>query len=326
MANNMNTVAADAGNNYQLDNAVLDVYSQDILYGAQPHLRFESIVRKQTELGVMPGNTIKFLKYASLTGSNVLTEGTAMETRYLSTSTISISVGERGFATKVTELLLKSSFLNIMEQTATLLGMHYAVNRDAEIRDVLLAGTNVKYSQAGGAATTRAGLISSSTFNVDLIRDAVEFLATAKAPKFGLDAYMCFVHPHQARYLRSDAAWVNVQNYASPENMLSGEIGRIEDVRFIETTQIPYVKIATQDIWADGVDTGTNTVVAANSATDVYRAVIVGDYAVGMAESLPVEMRDNGVIDFGREHALAYYGIWGAGLIETAHSCILETA
>jgi len=165
-----------------------------------------------------------------------------------------------------------------------------------------------------------------SVFNVDLIRAAVETLATNKAPKFDLDAYVCFVHPHQARYLRADSAWINVANYAAPTNMLTGEIGRIEDVRFIETTQVAYIKQNTQDIWADGEDTNINTGLAANAATDVYRAAIVGMNAVGLAVALPVELRDNGVEDFGRTHSLAYYGIWGAGLIETGHSLILETA
>jgi N4-gp56 family major capsid protein len=326
MASQINTVAADNGALVQLDNAVLEVWSKDILYQAQPQMRFEAVAQKQTELGVLPGNKISFLKFNSLGGSSALTEGTDMETDVMSTSTISITVSEQGKAIAVSEMLLRSSFLNVMDRAATLLGMHYAKNRDSLCRDTLLAGTNLKYSQAGGAAASRADLVATSTFNVKLVRDAAEFLATNKAPKFNGDAYICFVHPHQGRCLREDNAWIDVRVYAQPDQIYAGEIGRVEDVRFIETTQVPLVKKATQDIWADGADTGTNTAVAANAATDVYRAVVVGDYSYGIAESLPVEMRDNGVEDFGRKHSLAYYGIWGMGLIETGHSLILETA
>ena len=42
---------------------------------------------------------------------------------------------------------------------------------------------------------------------------------------------------------------------------------------------------------------------------------MLGDNAFGHAISLPVELRDGGVLDFGREHALAWYSIWGFGLI-----------
>ncbi len=321
-----NIAGATNGNNVKLDNSVLEVWSKDILYTAQPNLRFESVAQKQTELGVLPGNKINFLKFNSLSGSPQLTEATPMTTNNMTTSTVSITVSEQGFALSVQEFLLRSSFTNVMDRAATLLGMHYATGRDSMIRDVLLAGANVKYSQAGGAAADRATLGATSTFNVKLVRDAAEFLATNKAPKFNGDAYICFVHPHQGRTLREDPAWIDVRVYAQPDQIYAGEIGRIEDVRFIETTQVPYVAKNTQDIWADGVDTGVNTAIAANAATDVYRAVCVADYAVGVAESLPVEMRDNGVEDFGRKHSLAYYGIWGAGLIETAFSVVLETA
>ena len=42
---------------------------------------------------------------------------------------------------------------------------------------------------------------------------------------------------------------------------------------------------------------------------------MLGDNAFGHAISLPVELRDGGVLDFGREHALAWYSIWGWGVI-----------
>jgi len=326
MASQVNIAGTTSGNYIKLDNEILDVYSQEILFQAQPVLRFESICKIQTELMTTPGSTIKFLRYASLTGISDIAETDTIEKDALSTSLVSISVSEHAKAVSMSELLLRQAADNVLDRASTVLGLHYAKDRDRLIRDTLLTDTNVLYSQKGGAATTRAGVVVGSTFDVNLVRDAVELLATNKAPKFNGDAYVCFVHPHQARYLRADSAWINVQNYASPENMLSGEIGRIEDVRFIETTMVTYVKINTQDIWSDGADSGDNTVIAANTVTNVYQAIIVGDWVIGLAEGLPVEMRDNGVQDFGRQHSLAYYGIWGAGLIETGHAAILETS
>lgn len=326
MADLITISGSDSGNFSKLDNVLLDVYTREILFKAQPALRFEAIAVKKTDLTATPGQTLKFLQYNSLTGSSALTEITDMETDIVSSNVISISVGEHGKALQFSELLLRTAITDVLSDASQLLGMHYAKSRDELIRDELLTGTNVKYSQAGGAATARAGLNANSIFDVDLLRDSVEFLAAGKAPKFALDAYVCFVHPHQARYLRADPAWVNAQNYTNPENILNGEIGRIEDVRFVETTMIPYIAVGTQDIWADGVDTATNTAVAANSNADIYRAIMVGDYSVGMAEALPVEMRDNGVQNFGRYHSIAWYGIHGVGLIETGHSVILESA
>jgi N4-gp56 family major capsid protein len=326
MASQINIAGTTSSNFIKLDNMLLDVYSQEILFSAQPIMRFESIAKVQTELMSTPGSTIKFLKYSSLTGKSDILETDTVSTNAMSTSTVSITVAEHAMAIAVSELLLREAADNVLDRAATLLGMHYAKDRDRLIRDMLLTATNILYSQKGGSATSRAGLVSGSVLDVNLIRDAVENLATNKAPKFGGDAYVCFVHPHQARYLRADAAWINVQDYANPQNLLTGEIGRIEDVRFVESTMVTYIKKTTQDIWGDGADTSDNTVTAANNATDVYQAIVVGDYALGLAEALPVEMRDNGVEDFGRKHSLAYYGIWGAGLIESGHIAILETA
>jgi len=323
MPDTRNIVGANSGNDVQLDNVVLAAYSQEILFQAQPAMRFESVCVRRTELSVMPGNTIKFLRYNALSGSSSINETDTIVTDTISTSLFDITVGENAKAVSMSELLLRSSVTDVLQDASVLLGQHYARSRDSQIRDALLSAPNVVY---GGGKTTRADLVSTDLFDVDAVRWAVEVLATNKAPKIQGDAYVAFIHPHQARFLRKDPAWVNAQNYANPDNILSGEIGRIEDVRFIETTQIPIVKKATQDIWADNADTGSNTALPANNNTDVYRAVVVGDYAVGLADALPVEMRDDGVIDFGRTRKLAYYGIWGVGLIETGHAVIIETA
>ena len=36
---------------------------------------------------------------------------------------------------------------------------------------------------------------------------------------------------HQSRTLRDDPAWINASTYGAPEQLFSGEIGRIDDVR-----------------------------------------------------------------------------------------------
>jgi hypothetical protein len=54
---------------------------------------------------------------------------------------------------------------------------------------------------------------------------------------------------------------------------------------------------------------------ATGNAAEVYESIMIGDNAFGHAISLPVEIRDGGVLDFGREHALAWYAIWVLGII-----------
>jgi len=56
-----------------------------------------------------------------------------------------------------------------------------------------------------------------------------------------------------------------------------------------------------------------------------YNAIMIGDNAFGHAIALPVELRDGGVIDFGREHGLAWYAIWGFGMITGESRVLLNT-
>ena len=62
-------------------------------------------------------------------------------------------------------------------------------------------------------------------------------LAAKNVPRLG-ETYVCFVHPHQSRRLRDTPEWIEVTKYAAPGNFMLGEIGRLDDVVFIETTQI----------------------------------------------------------------------------------------
>lgn len=322
MANQTTIAGASTGNFVKLDHQILTTYANEVLFQAAPLLRFDSIVTRHDELMTTPGNSITVLKYNSLTGKSDIAETATIEAQAMAASTIQVTVTEHAKAIEVSELLLRQSQDNTMERAAQLLGRHYASDLDRVIRDALYSGSNVLWAKS---RANRAALTATDYFDMALIKDGVEFLAVNKAPKFNGDSYVCFVHPRQSRRLRDDSGWLHVSAYAKPENMLSGEIGRIDDVRFVETSAVNYIPIGTQNIYSDGADSGDDTAVAANSNASVYRAVMVGDYSVSLATGLPVELRDNGVMDYGRKHGIAYYGIWGAGLLETGHSVILES-
>jgi hypothetical protein len=59
---------------------------------------------------------------------------------------------------------------------------------------------------------------------------------------------------------------------------------------------------------------------------DVFKAIIMGEDYFGYAVGLPVELRDGGVVDFGREHSLAWYAIWGSGILHPERAVVVETA
>lgn len=353
--------AYTAANSTMLTPAIQTIWSKEILFQAMPVLRFEQFLVKKTELGTAPGLTVNFMRYRSLDGAQQLVEGVRMETHALSAEQITITVAEHGFAIAVTELLLNASFDDVMASGARLLGRNMATYIDALARDTFMGAPSVLYgydklaSWSAGAARTPLspydrGMFADSEatmatnggffFTSALVKDAVETLATKNVPRLG-ETYVAFVHPHQSRRLRDDPEFIEVTKYAAPGNFMLGEIGRLNDVVFIETTQVfqgNTTPPATQQL---GTNIPTNTaqkwggqpsrtasgstpaIPAVTSspanpnapANPLYRALVIGDNAAGHAISLPVELRDGGVLDFGREHALAWYSIFGLGLI-----------
>ena len=105
---------------------------------------------------------------------------------------------------------------------------------------------------------------------------------------------------------------------------------RYEDVRFITTTVMPNgANSAIDPDTGDYVDVGYVAALASGSSgnlTTIYQAVVFGEYSFGHATALPVELRDNGVEDFGREHGLAWFSIWGQNTLENPNIVVAETA
>jgi N4-gp56 family major capsid protein len=307
-----------------LSPAVQTIWSKEILFQAMPILRFEQFAVKKTELGVTPGLTVHFMRYNNLAPASQLVEGIAMSTVALTASQFDITVAEQGFAVAVTELLLNASFDDVMATAARLLGRNMALYLDASARNTLLLASSKLYGynkfalanavrtplspyDHGTPATSRAALAAGNySLTTAVVKDAVETLATKNIPRLG-ETYVCFVHPHQSRQLRDDPEYIEVTKYAAPGNFMLGEIGRLSDVVFIETTQV-----------YSNYYTGTSTPL-------FYDSICIGDNAFGHAISLPVELRDGGIVDYGREHRLAWYSIWGLGLITDQSIVVLET-
>lgn len=361
---------AYSGSNSSLNQAIQTIWSKEILFQAMPILRFEQFAVKKTELGVAPGLRVNFLRYKNFgVNPTPLTEGVRMTTNALTAEQIAITVAEHGYAVAVSELLLNASFDDVMASASRLLGRHMAQYLDVQARNTLAAATSAVfgYDRSGFTAATTFNTYAEGTpgtkisdlngnfkLTTGAIKDAALTLASKNIPRLG-ETYVQFVHPKQSRDLRSNPEFIEVTKYAAPGNFMLGEIGRLYDVVFIETTQVnsfaassvidytssvgapstaTYVPVTANTYPGAGgnpeaVDAGSTAAnpgggsngTVPSSATSpatsstVYESIMIGDNAFGHAISLPVELRDGGVLDFGREHALAWYAIWGLGVI-----------
>ena len=340
---------AYSGANSQLTQAIQTIWSKEILFQSMPILRFEQFAVKKTELGVAPGLQINFMRYNNLGAASSLVEGVRMSTHALTAQQFSITVAEHGYAIAVSELLLNASFDDVMASASRLLGRNMALYLDGQARDTLMAASSAIYGyQAPEVSTAKYGAYNNGTPAADrvgltgdyylspaVVKDAVETLATKNIPRLG-ETYVAFVHPHQSRKLRDNPEFIEVTKYAAPGNFMLGEIGRLYDCVFIETTQVEKVpggagvnytgdSAVANPVYPTGGGYTTPVTKEGDGDSDRYSAIFIGDNAFGHAISLPVELRDGGILDFGREHALAWYSIYGLGLITDQSVVIAET-
>jgi N4-gp56 family major capsid protein len=358
---------AYSGSNTSLSQAIQTIWSKEILFQAMPILRFEQFAVKKTELGVAPGLRVNFLRYKNFAvDPTPLTEGVRMTTNALTAEQIAITVAEHGYAVAVSELLLNASFDDVMASASRLLGRQMAQYLDVQARNTLSAATSAVFGydrssvqgvndwyNEGTVATQMSDLDGNYKLSTGAVKDAALTLAGKNIPRLG-ETYVQFVHPKQSRDIRSNPEFIEVTKYAAPGNFMLGEIGRLYDVVFIETTQVK--KLAVNAAYTTSTSVGlpasqievpvkANTApgsggnpesadytaekgyltTATGNGAEVYESIMIGDNAFGHAISLPVELRDGGVLDFGREHALAWYAIWGLGVITDQAICKVYT-
>jgi len=358
---------AYSGSNTSLNQAIQTIWSKEILFQAMPILRFEQFAVKKTELGVAPGLRVNFLRYKNFAvDPTPLTEGVRMTTNALTAEQIAITVAEHGYAVAVSELLLNASFDDVMASASRLLGRQMAQYLDVQARNTLSAATSAVFGynrtslqgvndwyNEGTVATQFSDLDGNHKLSTGAVKDAALTLASKNIPRLG-ETYVMFISPAQSRDIRSNPEFIEVTKYAAPGNFMLGEIGRLYDVVFIETTQVK--KLAVNAAYTTSTSVGlpasqievpvkSNTApgsggnpessdytaekgyltTATGNGASVYEAIMIGDNAFGHAISLPVELRDGGVLDFGREHALAWYAIWGLGVITDQAICKVYT-
>lgn len=318
--------AVNAGTGFnQMMHATRDVFSAEIWYAAQPITKFDQFTTKRSELGGQPGRRIQIPKMGNLKRGGPLREGVDMTTQSMSQSQQSIEVGEWGNAIGFSEYLLQVAYYDQLSAASILLGRDMALVLDLALRDVARGGVNVIYA---GGVNSRGALTSTMVFDTVVVKDGVEALETANAPKWAGDHWICFAHPHQMRGFRDDPDWINASLYSGVNQIYTGEVGRYEDTRFVSTTVMPNGANNARDPVTNAyVDPGYAPELrgAGSGGINVYQAVMFGENSIGHATGLPVELRDNDR-DFGRQHGLAWYSIFGQDILEAANLVVIESA
>lgn len=319
-----------------LTNALRPVYSAEIYYAALPTQRWDQFPVKRVELGHEPGNVLRLPKLEDIKRGGKITESdTIGEGKGLELSYDELTIYEYANSVKLTELLMHYSFFDQMSNATIALGRDYSVVTDLELRDAVSEVTSTIFSSVSAENDEHADLTSTDKFNTTMIKDGVEQLESASVSKIDGEYFICFIHPHQARAIRDDQAWISVNTYnMGGMPIYRGEIGMYDDVRFIQTVSQPngansatktngdYVDVGFREDLALGYDWGDSKL----NQVPLYEAYMFGEYFFGSAVGYPVELRDDGIIDFGRKIHLAWYSVFGQKLLVDAHGVALVSA
>ena len=189
------------------------------------------------------GKTIEFRKYDSLPkASTPLTEGVTPNGQALNVTSITSDLHQYGGWTPLTDVLQMTAIDNNVVQATRVLASQAGRTMDSITRDVLAGGTNVLYApkqNADGTETevkSRKALDKSCTLTPKLFFQAAAQLGAMNADPIG-DSYVAIIHPYAAYDLKTCKEFMEVHKYADPDTMFRGEIGKLGNIRFIETSE-----------------------------------------------------------------------------------------
>lgn len=298
-----------------VSHAVNNYYDRVMLVRALPHL-IHSWFGQVRDIPTNNSNVIKFRRYSSLSVSTTaLTAGTTPSTASLTTTDVTATLSQYGNVIETSDELLLTTLDPYTTEIMELLGENAGQTLDQICRDILVAGTTVQYASS---ATSRATVSSAMKLSAAEVREAVRTLKNANARKItsmispnpNVDtvpvdaAFIAIVHPNTVYDLKSDASFVPVENYPSQANVMPGEVGKLDEVRFIETT---YAKVFTA---------------AGASGIDVYATLVLGADAYGVTrlaghamEVITKELGSAGTADALNQRATAGWKAWFTSVI-----------
>ena len=247
--------------------AEMKVYYDDLLLdNAKPNLVHDQFGQKRP-IPKNRGKEVEFRKYKSLPKAMTpLTEGVTPDPNKLEVTTITARVEQYGDWIALSDMLLLTAIDNNMVEATELLGDQMGRTSDSVTREEINSGTNVLFAPAGDTVVTaRENLTAESLLNPALVMKAVAILK-GKNTKTIDKHYVSIIHPFSAYDMMMNDEWKDWHKYTTPENMYEGELGKIGNCRFVESTEAK--------IWANAAEDGIS----------VFSTLVLGANAYGVTE------------------------------------------
>lgn len=217
-------------------------YDKDLLRNAKPKLVHNRFGQKRP-IPKGKGKTIEFRKFDPLPKAlTPLVEGVTPSGRKMRVTSKTATVKQYGDYIEHSDILEMTTIDNTLVEGNRLLGQQSGETLDTLTREVINAGTNVQY--ADGRVSARYLLVGGDPewgnnhyFNCEVIRQAALNLRNNKATPLEGGDFVAIVHPDTIYTLKKDPEWQEATKYQNSEKLYSGEVGRYDGVRFVESTE-----------------------------------------------------------------------------------------
>lgn len=218
-------------------------YEMRLLDNAEPKLIHDQFGDKYP-IPKNGGKTIEFRKYSPLAKAlTPLVEGVTPAGNNLAATNLTATVAQYGDWVRLSDILELTAIDRNVDRATQLLGSQAGRTLDTITREELAGGTNVIYmpsvAVADGAITaitSRSDITALCKLDVDVFLRAAAYLKTMNADPFD-GGFVAIIHPFSAYDIMKHADWAEYHKYTTPENMYAGEIGKIGNVRFVESTE-----------------------------------------------------------------------------------------
>lgn len=277
--------------------------SETIFRASVAESKFMDHVTPASEFGKKMGDTITFKRVTALTEptSAALIEGVRIPEDALTLSTTSITVAEIGRSVPFTSLAEDLSTLDLEGTIQGELRRQMTLVLD-QMAATEFQTTQIKYTPTGLASGTfnTAGSPTTATANMNVFHaeEIADYMYDTLFVEPVGDDFIAIFRTMGIRGIKRDPDWEEWHKYTAPAAKYNGEVGRIEGIRFIQTNHSTAL--------ASGMGTGSV----------LGEGVVFGRNACYIAEAQSPELRAqiNKGQDFGRQHAVAWYGILAFGL------------
>lgn len=259
-----------------------EYYNTELLENARASLYFNQFGKKQP-LPANNGDTVEWRKFNTFgKAMTALTEGVTPQPDKFGMTKIKQSISQHGAYTYISDRLDAEAVDPIIVGATEEYGAAAGETLDAITRNELLTGTHVLYPNG---KTSRYALDDKDKISGKLVNMAFTQLKKMKAPKVDGNEYVCIIHPSVSFDLREDEAWLEAHKYASPDEIYNGEIGKLHNVRFVESTEAKVLR--GEDLSADSRNLTVKTAASSTSSVTVSetleadalvgRLVLIGD-------------------------------------------------